>query len=831
MAKPAGLAVDVNGNVCVGESAGTNDRLLKETLQPGGGYVQTAITSGLNSVFGVAVDGNGNVYHGDGNGQKVYKETLQPGGSYAQSVFASSLGGPWGLTLDGEGDVYVSTQTPVAVYEFSVSSPPGLAFVPTTVGQTSPDSPQVVTLENSGNATLSFTIPGSGNNPSISANFTLDSSGATACPLVTSSSSAPGTLAANGSCTLPISFSPTELGRIPGTLVLMDNNLNGAVPADTTQTINLTGTGALDAVPVGTSTAPQPDTFNFSPPVTLGSMPFAVLTEGIANLDFQAAATQPANVCVAGQTYNAGNSCAVNVTFTPTEPGIRHGAVVLYDSTNAPVMTEYVQGTGVAPLVVFPPGAQSVIVGTGLSSPHHIAVDAAGNVYITDSSHGRALKETLQSNGTYVQSVVVSGLGVLTGIAVDGAGNVFVVDTGNGRMVKMTLQAGGGYAQSVLISSGLAAPGGVAVDGSGNFYIGDYNNDRVLKETLQSSGSYAQTVIPGTGLNGPEGVAVDGDGDVFVADSINNRVVEEALQTGGTYVQSTIVSGLNDPLDVAVDDNENIYIADLKNNRILEEALQPDGTYVQSVVLGTGLSSPGAIALDGSGNIFISDTGNNRVLKLDQVDAPSLSFAATSVGSTSSDSPRTVTLLNYGNVLLDFPVPATGGNPSISTNFTLNSSGATACPLLLGGDSTGGVLAANATCTLSISFSPTLGGGIAGTLVSTDNSLDATSPDSTQTVNLNGTGVLITIAPSTLSNGTYGTAYTPQTLTASGGGTAPYTFAVTTGSLPSGLTLSGAVTRERRLRQAHIPSPLRRRTALLPRAAGPSPERRTTPWS
>ncbi|MBI1762506.1 MAG: CSLREA domain-containing protein, partial [Acidobacteria bacterium] len=46
----------------------------------------------------------------------------------------------------------------------------------------------------------------------------------------------------------------------------------------------------------------------------------------------------------------------------------------------------------------------------------------------------------------------------------------------------------------------------------------------------------------------------------------------------------------------------------------------------------------------------------------------------------------------------------------------------------------------------------------------------------------------VTVNPSTLPNGTIGVGYT-QTLTASGG-TAPYTFAVTAGTLPAGLTLA-----------------------------------------
>lgn len=48
----------------------------------------------------------------------------------------------------------------------------------------------------------------------------------------------------------------------------------------------------------------------------------------------------------------------------------------------------------------------------------------------------------------------------------------------------------------------------------------------------------------------------------------------------------------------------------------------------------------------------------------------------------------------------------------------------------------------------------------------------------------------ITVSPSTLPNGTVGTTYS-QTITASGG-TAPYTFTVISGTLPTGLTLSSA---------------------------------------
>jgi hypothetical protein len=132
--------------------------------------------------------------------------------------------------------------------------------------------------------------------------------------------------------------------------------------------------------------------------------------------------------------------------------------------------------------------------------------------------------------------------------------------------------------------------------------------------------------------------------------------------------------------------------------------------------------------VDGSGNVYIVDFSNYRVLKEDFADPPSLTFASTQVGQTSSDSPQTVTLQNYGNTALTFPVPASGNDPSISANFALNNSEEPACPLVSAG-STAGVLAAGASCLLPISFTPATTGSFDGALTLTDNNLNAASPN------------------------------------------------------------------------------------------------------
>ena len=125
---------------------------------------------------------------------------------------------------------------------------------------------------------------------------------------------------------------------------------------------------------------------------------------------------------------------------------------------------------------------------------------------------------------------------------------------------------------------------------------------------------------------------------------------------------------------------------------------------------------------------------------------------------------------NVGNAALNFPIPSTGNNPSIAANFTLNDNGASACTVLSAGSSEPGTLAAGASCQLPISFAPTAAGALSGSLVLTDNNLNAAAPGyATQSIALSGTGTQATptITWATPAAITYGTALSGTQLNAS----------------------------------------------------------------
>ncbi|WP_295215675.1 putative Ig domain-containing protein [uncultured Brevundimonas sp.] len=89
----------------------------------------------------------------------------------------------------------------------------------------------------------------------------------------------------------------------------------------------------------------------------------------------------------------------------------------------------------------------------------------------------------------------------------------------------------------------------------------------------------------------------------------------------------------------------------------------------------------------------------------------------------------------------------------------------------------------------SLSGTPTAGGIFNFTVTATDSSTGGSAPFSgSRAYTFTVAAATVTVAPTTLPTGSAGTAYS-QSLSASGG-TAPYSYAVTAGALPTGLTLS-----------------------------------------
>jgi DNA-binding beta-propeller fold protein YncE len=143
--------------------------------------------------------------------------------------------------------------------------------------------------------------------------------------------------------------------------------------------------------------------------------------------------------------YNAGDTCTVDVTFTPKYPGQRLGAVELTTTDGATIATAHVYGIGTGPQIGFLPGVTAT-VGSGFNTPYGVAVGGSGNVFVADTNNN-AVKEIVAVGGVTSSTSTVltlgSGFSFPYGVAVDSSGNVFVADYGDNAVVKEILAVGG----------------------------------------------------------------------------------------------------------------------------------------------------------------------------------------------------------------------------------------------------------------------------------------------------------------------------------------------------------------------------------------------------
>jgi hypothetical protein len=249
--------------------------------------------------------------------------------------------------------------------------------------------------------------------------------------------------------------------------------------------------------------------------------------------------------------------------------------------------------------------------GTGSAArfnfPASVSVDSAGNVFVADSFSNTIRKVTSAGVVTTLAGLADSsgstdGTGSSArfssphGVAVDTAGNVFVADRNNHTIRKVTgagvvtTLAGAAGSSGSADGTGSAArfnqPVGVAVDSSGNVFIGDRNNHTIRKITsvgvvttlAGTAGSSGST--DGTGsaarFNLPYGVAVDTAGNVFVADNFNytiRKITSAGVVTtlaglagsSGSTDGTGSAARFGQPLGVAVDTAGNVFVADLNH--------------------------------------------------------------------------------------------------------------------------------------------------------------------------------------------------------------------------------------------------------------------------
>ncbi|HMJ04986.1 MAG TPA: putative Ig domain-containing protein [Chthoniobacterales bacterium] len=364
------------------------------------------------------------------------------------------------------------------------------------------------------------------------------------------------------------------------------------------------------------------------------------------------------------------------------------GNVYVADSLNSTIRR--ITPSGVVSTIAGLAGSAGSDDGVGSAarflSPHGIAVDSAGDIFVADTDNFTIRKIT-PSRVVTTYAGLAGNNGVLDGVsdgtgsgarfrrpegvAVDGAGHVYVGDSHNNTVRKITpsrvvstlagLQGSQGSENGVGSTARFYQPFGVALDAAGNVYVGDLFNNAIRKITPSAVVTTVAGLPPGrmdgTGsaarFSSPWGMAADQAGNVYVGDR-DNYTIRKISPAGvvSTFAGLSGSSGASDGTGsaarfflvdgLAADGAGNVYVADSYTIR----KITPSGLVTtlagqfgsQGNADGTGsaarFSGPSSVAVDDAGYVYVADKGNNTIRKITpQGDVTTLAGLAGSPGS------------------------------------------------------------------------------------------------------------------------------------------------------------------------------------------------------
>lgn len=318
--------------------------------------------------------------------------------------------------------------------------------------------------------------------------------------------------------------------------------------------------------------------------------------------------------------------------------------------------------TGAISVFAGDPTADGTMDGTGtgarFKTPHGLAIDSSGNLYVADQGNFVIRKITPEGvvttlagaagNSRWAEGSAANARFVNpVAVAVTGSGTVYVADdvrirsiTSQGQVSTVaTFQTGANVDARSLPD---VVPGALAVDGNGNLYATNSYGTRRLSFNPSSTALLEgrETVDGLTGLRtlAPRGVAVDSNGNLIVFDldreisrwnpnanfgtgilallagSFNTRGAANGAGSGASFEQ---VVGMT------VDPQGNVYAADAVNN--LVRRITPGGVVTtlagrtRENVLRTGdlpggLGDIRGIVSDGKGSLFV--TSGNAIVRI-----------------------------------------------------------------------------------------------------------------------------------------------------------------------------------------------------------------------
>jgi len=505
-------------------------------------------------------------------------------------------------------------------------------------------------------------------------------------------------LAPNATCTISVTFTPGSTGGKSASLSITHNGT--ASPTS----VALSGTGTAP----GISLSPSTLSFGNQPINTTSSaQAFTITNTGTANLTVSgvsvtgdhAAQFLQSNTCSAALAPNT--TCTISVTFAPASTGAKSASLsIAHNGTGSP-STVALSGTGTAPGINLSPSTLSF-----------------GNQLVSTTTSAQTV--TITNTGSASLSV--------SGVSVPGTDSVQFT-----RINTCSAALAPNATCAISVTFTPASTGAKSAS---------------LSITHNGTGSPSSVSLSGTGT--APGISLSPSTLPFGNQLVNTTSSAQTVTITNTGSASLTVSG------VSVTGTDSAQFA---QTNTCSAALAPNATCTNSVTFApasTGAKSANlSVSHNATGSPSTVALWGTGVAPTIGVSPSSVTFSDQLVGTTSAA--RSITITNTGTANLS----VTGVSVSDAAQFAQTNTCSTA-------------LAPNATCTISLTFSPTGTGDRAASLSITHNA--AGSPTS---VAINGTGTApgISIAPSrvTFENQTVNTTSGSQSVTITNTGTANLT--------------------------------------------------------
>ena len=707
--RPWGIAVDSVGNVYVGDI--NNNRIRKITSggvvstlagQATGGFSDATGTNAMfNTPIGVAVDLSGNVYVGDYSNNKIRKITPagvvstfagQQTGGYSDAMGTNAkFANPVDVAVDTLGNVYVADSNNQRIRKITAAG-----VVTTLAGQNGSGYsdatgtnamfayPYGVSVDLSGNVYV-----GDENNQRIRK---ITPGGVVSTLAGQNSSGFSDAVGTNAVFNLPYGVAPDTSGN-----VYVSDSSNNRIRKITTAGVVSTIAGQASS--------------GYSDAVGANAMfnnPQCLCVDSLGNIYVSDTTgqkirkiTQSGSVTTIGGSTTQGFIDSGQASFN-NPYGITvdtSGNVYVGDKSNNRIR-KVTSGGVVSTLAGQATTGFSDATGTNamFKNPYGVSTDTSGNIYVADSGNNKIRKIIGGVVSTLAGQTIAgysdaTGTNVMfnnpSGVSVDISGNIYVADSGNYRIRKImsggvvsTLAGSGGQGFSDATGANALFNNvyGLSVDLSGNVYVADCGNNRIRKITAtgvvstlagQATAGFSDATGTNALFNNPNDVTVDSNGNVYVDDTGNNKIrkitpagiVSTLAGNGASFADGTsTLSSFNSPYGISLDSVNNLYIADVNNNKIRK------------------ITFPGSPAITASSLTLPTPTSKAAyAIKYNSSGTPQW---ATGIDGTGIEQSNNVTVDSSGNVYVAGQystaaptIYSASGNSSVNSGLTLATPG------------------------------------------------------------------------------------------------------------------------------------------------------------